>query len=99
MRPALGVVTNLQLGPADAAPPAGAQALDDRLLGGPAPGEVLHGVFARLTELDFPLGEHASQELLAVLLHHAANAHAFHDIRADADDFHGLAASPKAIRS
>src|SRR5205823_13204145 len=93
---AVGVVAHRQVGPAQAAPPAGPQALEDRFLGRPAPREVLRGVLAALTVTDLPPGVDARQEQLAVLLDHAADAQAFHDVGADSNDFHeptALAAS------
>src|SRR5262249_59134337 len=74
--------------PAQPLAPAGAEALEDGLLGRPAPGEVFNGPLARLAVAHLALGVDAAQEQLAVLLDHAADAQALHDVGADANDFH-----------
>ena len=87
-RPARGVVGHLDVGPAQPLRPAGAQALQDRLLGGPAAGEVLGRVLGPLAVADLALGVDAVEEQLAVAVDHPLDAQALDDVRADADDFH-----------
>src|SRR5207302_817061 len=82
------IVADFHIGPAQAAPPAGAETLQNRFLGGPAAGKMLDGVFALLAVADLPVGVHPRQEHFAVLFDHAADAQAFDDIGADAKDFH-----------
>src|SRR2546426_9004664 len=50
---------------------------------------MLRGMLARLAVTDFACRVHPRQKQLAVLLDHAADPQALHDIRTDADDFHG----------
>lgn len=83
-----GVVADLEVGPADAAGPAGADGLEDGLLGGPAAGEVLEGVLAALAVVDLALGVDAAEEELAVLLDHLADPGDLDDVGADAQDLH-----------
>src|SRR5262249_12559579 len=83
------LIANLDIGPAQPFPPAGAQALEDCLLGGPAAGKVFGRVLPRLAVTNFPAGIDAVQEQFAVLLDHPCDAHAFHDVCTDAYDVHG----------
>ena len=48
-----------------------------------------NGMGSVLTEADLMVRENPAQELLAVLLDHAPDSWAFHDIRSDASNFHG----------
>src|SRR5262249_7607307 len=88
VRPTVRVITNFHIGPAQAAPPASAETLEDRLLGGPAAGEGVGGMFPGLAVADFPFRIDSVQEQFTVLLDHAADAQAFYDIGADSNDFH-----------
>jgi hypothetical protein len=53
---------------------------------------MFHRVLAALAIVDLPLGVNASQEHLAMPLDHPADAQAFHDVGADAKNFHERAA-------
>src|SRR5262249_45286699 len=86
--PAILAVADRDVGPADALAPAGADRLQDRLLGRPAPGEVLDRMLPRLAVADLALGVHAAEEQLAVLLDHLADPRAFDDVGADPQDLH-----------
>src|SRR5579884_2448659 len=55
VRLAVGRVADLDIGPADAAAPAGAEAFQDCFLGGPAAGKVLDRVLAGLAIANFSL--------------------------------------------
>src|SRR4051794_40876159 len=61
LRLAVGIVAHLDLGPAQALSPTGAQALEDRLLGGPTAREMLGGVPARLAVPNLPFGVNPRQ--------------------------------------
>ncbi len=49
---------------------------------------MFHRPLALLAVADLAVGVDAGQEQLAVLLDHPADAQAFHDVRADSNDFH-----------
>src|SRR5438132_3551173 len=78
------IVAHFHVGPAQAAPPAGAETPQDRFLGGPASCEMLDGVLALLAIADFTLRVHPRQEDLAMLLDHAADAQTLPNFSADA---------------
>src|SRR3954469_15897649 len=84
-------VAHLHVGPGNPAAPARAHRLEDGLLRGPAPGEVLDCVLARLAVANLALGVDPAQEQLAVLLDHLADARTLDDIGTDSQDFHALA--------
>src|SRR5262249_2079645 len=88
LRPARWLATDFHVGPAKAPAPGGAQALEDGFLGCPTSGKILRGMLATLTEADFPVGVDPRQEQFAMALDHPADAQAFHDVGADANDFH-----------
>ena len=81
------LVADFDVAPGDAPPPAGAQGLHDRFLGGPAAGEVLRGLLAALTILDLFGRVHAVDEQLAVPLDHPGDPQALRDVGADANEF------------
>jgi hypothetical protein len=85
---ALGVITNFDVAPADAAAPAGAERFEHGFLRGPAAGVVLRGRFAGAAVFDLVVGVDARDEQLAVLLDHLRDSQAFHDVDAGADDGH-----------
>jgi hypothetical protein len=82
------VGANLNVGPADSAAHTHAKRLKDRFLAGPAGGEVIEGAFALLAIANFPRRVDALKKELAMPLDHAADPQTFHDVRADAEDFH-----------
>ena len=84
--PPARLVADFDIAPTDAAPPAGAQGLENRLLGGPAAGEVLRGQLAALAVLNLVRRVDPVDEQLAVPLDHLRDAQAFDDVGADADD-------------
>ena len=85
-RPAAGLVADLDVAPGDAPTPAGAQGLQDRLLGRPAAGEMLRRLPAALAVADLLRRVHAIDEQLAVPLDHPRNPQTLRDVGADAND-------------
>src|SRR5262245_58495746 len=82
------VVAHFNVGPAQPFSPAGAEALEHRLLGRPAPGEVFGGLLRALAVAYLAFGVDARQKQLPVAVDHPPDAHALDDVGADADDVH-----------
>jgi hypothetical protein len=80
--------TELQIGPTQAAVPAGSQAFQNRFLCRPMGREVLDRVIPALATVDFSLGIDPPKEQLAVPLDHSTDTKTFHNCGADAYDFH-----------
>src|SRR5437870_3347999 len=76
-RPAPHFVTDLDIAPLNAAGPAGAEALEYRLLGGKAAGIMLRGCFAGGAILDLVRRIDARQKQLAMPLDHLRDPQAF----------------------
>src|SRR5262245_14101700 len=89
------VVAHFHVGPTHALAPARAQAFEDGFLRGPAAGELLGSALPRLAIADLARRVHPLQETLAVLLDHLGDAHAFHDVGADAENLHDTTSPAK----
>jgi len=88
------VAGDIDVGPRDAAAPAGAEDFQDGFFGGEAAGEVLEIALGILgTILLFGRGEDAVEEVLAVLGVEVADAVDFDEVDAVADDRHGWSLS------
>ena len=88
-RRALAVADDLDVAPADAAAPAGAERFEHRLFRGPAAGVVLRRRLAAAAVLDLGGGEDPRDENVLVPLDHVGDPRAFHDVGTDAEDGHG----------
>src|SRR4051794_17622006 len=88
LRRTFAVVADLDIAPADAAPPAGAQGLQHGLFCGPAAGIMLCGGFSRRAVFDLVVGVDARNKELAVALNHLSDSQAFGDVDSSADDGH-----------
>ena len=89
LRFAVGIVEDFHIGPGDLAAPAGAQDLQDRLLGGEAAGEMFLRGFVGEAVCLLGGGEAAVEKMLRMVRVHAGDARDFNDVDAMSDDGHG----------
>ena len=88
-RRTLAIADDLDVAPADAASPTGAERFEHRLFRGPATGIVLDRGLAAAAVFDLRGGEHPRDEDVLVPLDHVGDPRAFHDVGADAKNRHG----------
>ena len=82
------VVADLDVAPAYAAPPTGANRLKDGFFSGPAAGEMLRGLLAAAAVFDLRGRIHAVDEQLAVPLDHLRDPQALHNIGSNTENIH-----------
>ena len=105
LRSSTGCVANLDVAPANAASPAGAQCFKHCLFRSPATGEVLRSHPSAAAVFDLQRRVHAAHKELAVPLDHLRNPQTLRNVGADAQHVHERLpaavprASPQACRA
>src|SRR3569623_35813 len=92
-RPTAAIVADFDIAPANAFSPARAERLENRLLGGPAAGEVLRCLLTALAIANLLRGVDAIDEQLAVPFDHLRDPQALDNIRANSKNVQSLDSS------